>query len=349
MKHWREYDGHAIEKIGKRNQYDNSIFTFDIETTSYFVLNGKQYQAIEYLNLTKEEQEQAEFMSTMYIWTFGVNDIIYYGRTWKELRLFLDRLFFFGTNIKKYVYVHNLSYEFQFLRNEFKFKNVFSRKSRKVIKCELEDYNLEFRCSYFMTNLKLEKLPKVYNLPIKKLVGNLDYSKIRHCETTLTPEELSYCENDCLVVFYYIKQELEKYEKIKKIPLTSTGHVRKEFKEKIDKNYKYKYKVGKCINTDGHVFNLLEQCFMGGYTHANWTKADEIIKNVTSYDFTSSYPFVMLTEKYPSSVFRKCSIKNISQIIDKFCYIVKIKLKNPKCKYLNNFISQSKCISIKNR
>ena len=348
MKLWKEYNGHELKIIGKRNKYDNTIFTFDIETTSYFILDGKQHKTIEYLDLSKEEQDKCIFMSTMYIWMFSVDDVVYYGRTWKEFRLFLDRLFYFGTEIKKYVYVHNLSYEFEFLRNEFNFKSVFSRKSRKVMKCELEDYNLEFRCSYFLTNLKLERLPEIYKLPIKKLVGNLNYSLIRHSSTKLTEKELAYCENDCLVVYEYIKLELKKYEVIKKIPLTSTGHVRKELKELIDKNYRYKYKVQKSINTDGHIYNLLSKAFAGGYTHANWIKANEIIKNVTSFDFTSSYPFVMLTEKYPCSIFRKCKLKTYEELDEKFCYIVKLKAKNIKCKYYNNFISQSKCEYIVN-
>ena len=346
MKYWKEYEGHRIKYIDGKVPYDNTIFTFDIETTSYYIYKGKQYKTIEYLDLPKEEQEKCIFMSTMYIWMFGVDDVVYYGRTWKEFRLFLERLFFFGTGIKKYCYVHNLSFEFQYLRNEFKFVNVFSRKSRKVMKCELEDFNLEFRCSYFLTNLKLEKLPEIYKLPIEKLTGNLDDGLIRHSSTELSEKEYAYCENDCLVVYEYIKLEIEKYTTIANIPLTSTGHVRKELKEIIDKTYKYR--VSKSIDTDGHVFNLLSKAFAGGYTHANWIKANEIIDNVTSFDFTSSYPYVMLTEKYPCSIFRRCSVKSIEQIIDKFCYIIKLKAKNIRCKYFNYFISQSKCEYIVN-
>ena len=343
MKLWKEYNGHVIKEVGKRKKYDNTIFTFDIETTSYFIFRGQQHKTIDYLKLSEDEQKECIFMSTMYIWMFSVDSEVYYGRTWHEFRLFLDRLFFFGGDYKKYVYVHNLSWEFQFLRNEFNFKNVFSRKSRKVMKCELEDYNIEFRCSYYLTNLKLERLPEIYKLPVKKLTGNLNYSLIRHFDTKLTEKELAYCENDCLVVYEYIKLELEKYKTIKNIPLTSTGHVRKELKELLDKNYKYKYRVRKCINTIGHIFGLLSKAFAGGYTHSNWIKTNEIIKNVISFDFCSSYPYVMTTEKYPSSIFRKCGIKKYEDIIDKFCYIIKLKIKKPKCKYYNNFISQSKC------
>ena len=267
MINWINYEGHEIKKIGKRKPYDNTIFTFDIETTSYIILNGKQYETKDYLKFTKEEKDNCNFMSTMYIWMFGIDDKVYYGRTWRELELFLDRIDFFDPKIKKYIFVHNLSYEFQFLRNLVQFKNVFSRKSRKVIKTELEKFNIEFRCTYYMTNVKLERLAEIYKLPVKKLTGNLDYSKIRHSKTILSQEELDYCENDCLVIYHYIKLQLEEFEEIKRLPLTSTGFVRKELRERVYRNWDYKNRVSRCINTDGHLFNLLEEAFMRSATH----------------------------------------------------------------------------------
>ena len=346
MKYWSEYYGHAVDIKGKRKRYDNTIYTFDIETTSFLILNNEQIPATKYLELSKKEQEQCIFMSNMYIWMFGINDEVYYGRTWEEFKGFLIRLENWGTDCKKYVFVHNLAYEFQFLRNIFNMKNVFARKSRKPIKFELEDFNIEFRCSYMMSNCSLEKLADVYKLDVKKLVGNLDYSLMRNSKTELTEKELAYCENDCLVVYKYIEKELETYETMKGLPLTATGHVRKELKNKIEKDYSYINKVRRSVNVDGHVYNLLIDAFAGGYTHANWIYADEVIKNVNSYDFTSSYPYVMLTEKYPASEFRKIGVTKIEQMKSCFAYIVHVKFTNIKCKYYNNFISQSKCKKI---
>ena len=346
MKYWSEYYGHEVDIKGKRKKYDNTIYTFDIETTSFLILNNEQIPATNYLQLSKKEQEECIFMSNMYIWMFGINGTVYYGRTWEELKGFLIRLENWGTDCKKYVFVHNLAYEFQFLRNIFNMKNVFARKSRKPIKFELEDFNIEFRCSYMMSNCSLEKLADVYKLDVKKLVGNLDYSLMRNSKTELTEKELEYCENDCLVVYKYIEKELETYETMKGLPLTSTGHVRKELKSKIEKDYSYINKVRRSVNVDGHVYNLLIDAFAGGYTHANWIYADEVIKNVNSYDFTSSYPYVMLTEKYPASEFRKIGVTKIEQMKSCFAYIVHVKFTNIKCKYYNNFISQSKCKKI---
>lgn len=259
MKYWTEYNGHEFLIAGERNKYDTTIYTFDIETTSYLILDQKIYKASKYLDFTKEEQERCIFQSVMYVWQLGINDTVYYGRTWQELDDFLAIIEKATKNgnrnpPKKYMFVHNLSYEFQFLRNHFELTEVFSRKSRKVMKCKIKKYNFELRCTYYMSNSSLDSLAKNYNLNVRKLVGSLDYDKIRTPLTTMTDEELSYCENDCLVVYEYIKKELETYITIKNLPLTSTGHVRKEMKETVvEKNWKYINKVRKAVNIDPHV------------------------------------------------------------------------------------------------
>lgn len=346
MLYYKKYTKHKYEIIGKRKKYDTTIYSFDIETSSYLLLDGKQIPAIKYQELTKEEQERSQYYSCMYIWMLSVNDIVYYGRTWDELKEFLKILDEY-IPYKKFLFIHNLAFEFQYLKSQFNMCDVVARKSRKVMKCNFEDYNIECRCTYLMTNLALKRLPSLYNLPVEKLIGELDYNLIRHNKTPLTEQELKYCENDCLVVYYYIKYELETYEELNKIPITSTGHVRKELKNIVLNDFKYRRIVSKAINTNPHIYNLLQQAFMGGYTHANWIYADEIIDDVDSWDFTSSYPYVLVSYKYPSSEFKRCYIKKREEMSKRFCYLLVVKFKNIKCKYFNNFISQSKCREIK--
>lgn len=346
MIYWINYKGHKEIKESRNSKIDSNIYTFDIETTSYIILDGKQYETIKYLEFDKKTQEQCKFQGLMYIWQFGINDTIYYGRTFEELKIFLSRIEEWGTDLKKVVFVHNLAWEFQFLRNIFKFDEVYARKSHKVMKATLLDFNYEFRCTLFMTNAPLKKLPKIYNLDVEKLVGDLDYSKIRHSKTKLTKKELQYCENDCLVVYKYILREKEKYKKISKIPLTSTGHVRKELKNITYRDFIYKLKVQKSVNTDGHIYELMHQCFAGGYTHANYLYTDEIVKDVDSFDETSAYPYVMVTCKFPMTKFKKCNIRSYKQFLNDFAYIIKVRFKNIKAKYYNTFISQSKCVRI---
>ena len=78
MKNWKEYEGHKTKILGKRKRYDNTIYTFDIETTSYIILNGKQLSTKKYLDLSEELKKECKFYSCMYIWQFGVNDEIYF-------------------------------------------------------------------------------------------------------------------------------------------------------------------------------------------------------------------------------------------------------------------------------
>ena len=85
-----------------------------------------------------------------------------------------------------------------------------------------------------------------------------------------------------------------------------------------------------------------------GYTHANWVYTDRIIKNITSFDFTSSYPYILVTHRFPASEFIKCNITKKEQMLKNFAYLLTIEFTNIKCKYYNNFISASKCIEIVN-
>lgn len=338
MKYYTEYDS-------TYDKDEDTIYTFDIETSSILFLNEEIISSDKYDDLTDSDKDKCIKIGFMYIWMLGINDNVFYGRTWEALRIFLGKL----NKRKKDIFIHNLSFEFQFLSGNFKLVNVFARKERKVIKCDMEEYNITFRCTYYMTNVALSKLTDVYNLPVEKKCGDLDYTLVRNSKTPLTAKELLYCEYDCLVIYYYIKQELSMYKKFNKIPNTLTGRVRKELQARVLKNYNYRSKLQKCINTDPHIYNLLIDCFAGGYTHANWLYVNEVINNVVSWDFTSSYPFVMLVEKYPSTTFKKCNVRNIKSILyDDFAYIINIEFKNIKSNYFNNIISKSKAYYIEN-
>lgn len=346
IQYYKDFKPYDIKEVGKRKKYDNNIYTFDIESTSFIVLDGKIYNNYEYENLGDKEQKRSEKRACMYVWQFGINDTVYYGRTWNEFVEFLRVIDNYCT-FKKIIFVHNLSFEFQFLMRVLKFESVFARKSHKVMKAELENFNIEFRCSLFMSNQKLESLPETYNLPVQKLVEKLDYNLLRHSKTILSEEELSYCENDCLVLYYYIKYMRDIYEQVNKIPTTSTGQVRRELFNITFKDYQYKRKVYKAINTDPHVYNLLVYAFQGGYTHSNYLMTNSLLSDVDSWDITSSYPYSMLVQKYPSKEFKPCKVEKIEDLLKSFAYLLVVRFKNVKSKFYNHFISGSKCFELR--
>ena len=65
MLYWTNYTGHEPDIKGKRKKVDNTIYTFDIETTSFLYLNNRIYNSLEYLNMSKKEQQDAEKHSCM--------------------------------------------------------------------------------------------------------------------------------------------------------------------------------------------------------------------------------------------------------------------------------------------
>ena len=104
MQYYKNYHGHEANICGKNKKFDNTIYTFDIETTSYYILDDKIYIGVEYNNLTEDEQKRAIKQANMYVWQFGINDQVYYGRTWEEFIEFLDLLEYY-VPIKKVIFV----------------------------------------------------------------------------------------------------------------------------------------------------------------------------------------------------------------------------------------------------
>lgn len=273
--------------------YYNIPCAFDIETTS----------------LT----QQGEKYAFMYVWQLGIKDYLLYGRTWAEflqaLAIIRDSLQLSETQ-RIIIYVHNLSYEFQFMRKYLEWVEVFSVDERKPLKA-LTDMGIEFRCSYVLSGLSLALTAKnLTSHKLEKLVGDLDYSLIRHRNTPLTKQELKYCEYDIKIVLAYIQEQINEYTNITRIPLTNTGRVRNYVREKCFYGFKPKkdftkyqkyHAIMDCLQLTVDSYKMLKYCFQGGFTHANYMKVGETLENVHSIDFTSSYPAVMLTELYPMS------------------------------------------------
>lgn len=292
----------------------------------------------------------------MYIWMMSVNGITTYGRTWNHLRWFLDVLrttLDLSNSRRCMVYVHNLSYEFQFLKRQLNISEVFARRKRHPIKALINDC-FEFRCSYFLSGLSLEKVAEnITSVKIEKQLGKLDYTKIRHSKTELTQDELKYCEYDVLILHYFIKEEIKKNDNnITKIPLTKTGYVRRYVRDWIKKNTNYRDYHKMIVNEspDEQLFILLYKAFAGGYTHANAFNANKLLFNVGSFDESSAYPAVMLSEMFPRGKFikRECPMtyKTFCSYLKSFACVFEIKLKNVKSISPHHTLSISKCIDI---
>ena len=253
--------------------------------------------------------------SFLYIWQwqFGLG-ITVMGRTWQELREFIDRLReAIPADRSLVIAVHNLSYEFQFLRTIYRFMadEVFAVQSRRILKCTMYDKRLEWRCTYLHSNMSLRAYLKKLNVPHQKT--ELDYTgKTRYPWTPLDPEELEYCQNDVLGLVEAIMAEKRRDgDNYQTWPLTSTGYVRREAKRAMRLAAR---ELVPSIQPDIDQYRLLRECFRGGDTHANRYYVGYILEDVRSADRSSSYPDVICNRQFPTTRFRwleNPSIRNI--------------------------------------
>ncbi|WP_442514418.1 hypothetical protein, partial [Pseudomonas promysalinigenes] len=58
------------------------------------------------------------------------------------------------------------------------------------------------------------------------------------------------------------------------------------------------------LTIDKDTYIQLKRAFMGGFTHANANYSNKVLTDVSSVDFTSSYPSVMISEQFPMSRFK---------------------------------------------
>ena len=332
--------------------YYNLAMSFDIETSSFYEdKNGVIYTNDDYRKL--KNTVKAEKKAIMYIWQFAIEENVIIGRTWNDFLYFCKKLYDFLNLKERYivVYVHNLSYEFQFICKWFNWIDIFADSERKPIKATTDTHFI-FKCSYRLSGYSLEVLAnnlKSHN--IKKMVGDLDYNLIRNSKTPISKEELKYCENDVLIVTSYIDEQINEFGNIEKIPLTQTGKVRRYVRKQCFQNKEYQYFI-KELTIEKPEYMLLKNAFMGGFTHCNAMYTNKICHNVTSYDFTSSYPTVLISEKYPMSKGKEVFIKNENELLNlikNYCVLVDLHFTNIKSSFMyEQIISYSKCRNVKN-
>lgn len=215
----------ARAKKSQTHRYLDLVCAFDIETSkisrgSYEIAKGVRRE---------------DYFAFMYIWQFQVGaGLTIMGRHWDEfVALCMMIAHELGPDSRIVVYVHNLSYEWSFIRDErilgpyINEESVFCIKARKICKFLAFDDKLEFRCSYIHSNMGLDAFTKKMQVKHQKLSGEeFDYSIIRYPWTPLTERELEYCANDVIGLVEAIQKEMEiDGDDLYSIPLTSTGYV----------------------------------------------------------------------------------------------------------------------------
>ena len=311
-------------------KYLNIPVSFDTETTSFYDKNNNK-------------------TAIVYVWMLGICGLVVMGRTWDEWLYVYNRLvsrFRLNENRVIIIYVHNLSFDFQFIRKHHDFIKVFATDKYMPLYARTKE-GIEFRCSYRLSGYNLETLGKnlIYH-KIQKLKGDLDYRELRHTKTPLSDKEKMYCINDAKIVCAYIDELIERENGIDNIPLTKTGFVRRYCRNECFKDKNYKYMIHD-LQLTADEFLLCKSAFQGGFTHSNPEQTRKALYNVTSLDIVSSYPSVLVSEKYPMSTPKHVEIKSYKEFkyyLSNYCCVFSIQLNQIKPrKYFDFYISSSKC------
>lgn len=329
----------ALQHI--KGGYDQTIYTFDIETSAGYIFPGSDIAEPFDYEKKPEEYQKAEKVGLCYEWQFGIGEQYYYGRELQDFSKVLKVMD--ALPGKKIIWVHNLGFEQSFLLNLFKPQKIFARRPHHVIYMEYSD-NIIFRCSFHLTHMALKTWAKELHM---EKIKDYDYDKIRTPLTPLDPKEELYGQRDLEIVRAGIEKMLQIYGKLQKIPLTQTGRVRKEGQKLFANDTGYRYKMARLLPKNAKEYSLLRMAFSGGNVHANWYYAGQLLTGVSCGDIASSYPFCCLTEPLPMSPWRKCR-RDPAYYTEckKFCTIIELRLINIESRGYIDFLSYNKVFDI---
>lgn len=317
---------------GKNRTYINDFITMDIETTTY--------------NRNSEDAVAFTYSIAVYM-----ADKCLLFRTWADYNWFINELnnkFSLTHYFRLVCYVHNLPYEFQFMRDFMHIEEVFATQPRKVVKCFSN--GIEYRCSYKLTNMGLARFTdSIPNIKHGKLSGSdFDYSKLRTPTTQLSPSELDYIYNDVAGLYEALEYTIQHDDyNIATIPNTSTGFVRNELRYEMGKNPENRKNFLR-TQLDQLTYGMLRTARRGGNTHCNPVYSCMELPDVTSMDMSSAYPAVMVECKFPMSPFipiPRSRLTDFEQFVENYACILDLTFYDIEVKDLNSipYIAKAHC------
>ena len=291
---------------------------------------------------------------TISIRAMGFNWVTLYGNKprdfCKALKLILENL----KGDKTFIYFHNLAYDYVFLRR-FLFEMFGTPKKQLATKphypiCIEFENGLTIKDSLILAQVKLEKWAKDLGVEHLKAVGSWDYEKIRNQNEDFSEAEKTYIEHDTLAGVECIDKLIGALGcNISTLPYTATGILRAQIREIGSQHNAREYYLRQVLSYPQYV--KCTKVFHGGYCHGNRYIMNQTVKKVVKcYDFTSSYPFVMLAFKYPGEKFMPLpgaiDPKYIIKTATKYAYMFRLDLYNVRLKdpfYPMPVLSYSKC------
>ena len=202
-----------------------------------------------------------------------------------------------AVRVSALIYAHNLGYDWEYEWQQmceiWEDGEEFFLRPHQPLYCRIA--NLDIRDSYIYFNEGLQIVTEKYHVDHPKRVGLVDYDAIRFPDERLTSDDWEYQINDVLGLQEAIIADYNAYGyTVANCPLTNTGRLRKEAKEKYleDPQNRKDFIV---TYPDAICYHFQRLCFAGGYTHGNRQYKDTLVTLLDGeygdhYDLRSSYP-----------------------------------------------------------
>ena len=276
---------------------------------------------------------------TLSIRAYEQNLVTLYGTRPSEIVTCINNLIMNMRGDNTIIFVHNLSYDWVFLRKFFMKEwgtpeHQLNTKPHYPIFITFAN-GVMLRDSLILAQRSLDKWAKDLNVEHQKAVGSWVYDEIRQQGNRFTPDEKTYIEHDTLAGVECIDKTLHVLNKrIYSLPYTATGIPREEVRKRAGKNRGRD--LFKKIVPDYDIQQFLEYVFHGGYTHNNRHYCERVIREpVDAYDEASAYPYVMCAYKFPMSKFYDTDPAKPEWILNNsedYAYIFTLILIKPKLK-----------------
>lgn len=291
---------------------------------------------------------------TVTIRAYGFNIVTLKGRKPTELADCFGRIHDALPGDVTYIFFHNLAYDWTFIErfmfSKFGFpEEQLNTKPHYPIQIQFKS-NLILRDSLILLQRSLEKAASDLGVKHQKSVGSWDYEKIRHQNTPLSDTEWMYAEFDTLSGAECIEAYCKGLDKtLATLPLTATGIPRGDLRA-ISKLYNWRQGYEKTVPTYEQYEIFSDFVFHGGYTHGNRHFVNMLIRElVRCYDFSSSYPYIMLAYKFAMGRFEPIedlTPERILRNMEDYAFIFKIIMLKPEIKDPGMpmpFLQLSKC------
>lgn len=319
-----------------------------------YIQRGKKSKSLVELHcgLDIETTKINDNLTFPYGWQFSIKDIVIWGDNFNQLILLFDKLkeeIQYNKCQRLIVWVANLGYEWQFVKHYLNITKAFLKEIREPIEIEHNEFIILKECLSWGGSLK--KLASDYT-DLIKLKGDLDFSVYRENYREFTKrEEWQYIDFDVLTLSHFGRWYFRQYVNANHSkPVTIQSAIRKNLYN--NSTEEEREKVKSWTIKDHKMYDILVNwVYRGGYNHARKTIIGEVIEGLLSFDFTSSYPSVMLCEKYPTRFSRvldrkKWSLERVlSTNLDNTAYILHCEFIGLKSTTAHSIESKSKLLN----